>query len=354
MDKNRKDSKFKRDGREILTNFLDMQYFGEISIGTPSQTFQVIFDTGSADFWIPSSKCHNSYCTLHKTFNHSASTTFRPSNYIVSFRYLISDVKGFVGQDVVSIGGIAVYKQIFSEIFQLSWSNSRRKTRFHAFDGLVGLAYRELSVIDANTVFDNMIYQKSVDQPIFSFYFRRGSTYPGGELILGGIDKSYIEGPITYIPVIKQAYWQIKLDLDRKEGDNVRLCNRDCSAIIDTGTSMIIGPTEQVDRIHQEIHAVNLDELMDSRIDCNVVDSLPVINFRFNGKDFPLLPKHYIWRVNLLLKLTLCISGLYSLSMRHSVWILGDLFLANYYTIFDKGRNRVGLANVIDMEKENI
>ncbi|XWS58030.1 hypothetical protein CRYUN_Cryun09bG0223900 [Craigia yunnanensis] len=75
-----------------LKNYLDVQYFGEIGIGSPPQKFTVIFDIGSSNLWIPSSHCYFSVaCFFHSRYNSSKSSTYTE----------IGNICGAGSQDIV-------------------------------------------------------------------------------------------------------------------------------------------------------------------------------------------------------------------------------------------------------------
>ena len=95
----------------LLKNRMNAQYMGEIQIGTPPQSFQVVFDTGSADLWVPHENCHSfspMNCAAKSVFKPSTSTTNKaiPSGAKSQFSitYGSGPVSGVYTIDQVTLG----------------------------------------------------------------------------------------------------------------------------------------------------------------------------------------------------------------------------------------------------------
>uniref|UniRef100_A0A8C8DK39 Cathepsin D n=1 Tax=Oryzias sinensis TaxID=183150 RepID=A0A8C8DK39_9TELE len=212
---------------------------------------------------------------------------------------------------VTLIGDISVENQVFGEAIK------QPGVAFIAakFDGILGMAYPRISVDGVVPVFDNIMQQKKVDSNVFSFYLNRNpDTEPGGELLLGGTDPKYYSGDFHYVNISRQAYWQIHMD------GQLSLCKGGCEAIVDTGTSLLTGPSAEVKALQKYM------------INCDKIPSLPAITFNIGGQSYTLTGDQYVLKVSVL--------G----PSRGPLWILGDVFIGQYYTVFDRDSNRVGFA----------
>nr|XP_026653046.1 cathepsin E isoform X2 [Zonotrichia albicollis] len=216
------------------------------------------------------------------------------------------------------------------------------------FDGVLGLGYPSLAVGNALPVFDSIMNQQLVEEPVFSFYLKRGDdTDNGGELILGGIDHSLYKGSIHWVPVTEKSYWQIHMNNIKIQG-RVALCSHGCEAIVDSGTSLITGPSSQIRRLQAYIGASpsNTGEFL---VDCRRLSSLPHISFTIGHREYRLAAEQYIIKESIDDQ-TFCMSGFQSLDIptrTGSLWILGDVFMSAFYCVFDRGNDRVGFAKAV-------
>ncbi|XP_031176569.1 napsin-A [Sander lucioperca] len=328
---------------ERLTNFMDAQYYGMISIGTPPQDFTVLFDTGSSNLWVPSIHCSflDLACWLHHRYNSKKSSTFVQNGTQFSIRYGRGSLSGYISGDTVSVAGLSVPGQQFGEAVKqpgITFAVAR-------FDGVLGMAYPSISVANVTPVFDTAMAAKLLPQNIFSFYISRDpKAAVGGELMLGGTDPQYYTGDLHYVNVTRKAYWQIMMS-GVDVGNQLTLCKAGCQAIVDTGTSLIVGPKEEIRALHKAIGALPL--LMgEYLIDCKRIPSLPAISFNIGGKTFNLTGEDYVVQESQLGR-SICLSGFMAMDIpppAGPLWILGDVFIGRYYTVFDRNADRVGFA----------
>lgn len=426
-----------------LKNYMNAQYFGEIGVGSPAQKFTVIFDTGSSNLWVPSFKCYFSIaCFFHSKYKASASSTYKKNGKPAAIQYGTGSIAGFFSQDHVTVGDLVVEDQDFIEATKepgLTFLMAK-------FDGILGLGFQEISVGDAVPVWYNMVKQGLVKDPVFSFWFNRNNDEDeGGEIVFGGVDPNHYKGKHTYVPVTQKGYWQFEMGDVLVDGQSTGFCSGGCSAIADSGTSLIAGPTSVITEINQKIGAAGVvsqecktvvtqygqqildmliaqtkpaqicsqvglcafdgtkgvsmgiksvvdksnsvvndamcsacelavvwmqNQLMrnqtqesifnyvnqlceklpspmgESAVDCSTVSSMPSVSFTIGGKTFSLKAEEYILKVGEGAQAQ-CISGFTALDVpppRGPLWILGDVFMGPYHTVFDYGNCRIGFA----------
>jgi saccharopepsin len=316
-----------------ISNYANAQYFSEIGIGSPPQIFKVILDTGSSNLWVPSESCTSIACYLHKKYVSSDSSTFKKNGTEFKIEYGSGSMVGFISEDDVMIGDIHIKGQHFAE----ATSEPGLAFAFGRFDGILGLGWDRLSVQKMVTPFDQMVAQKLVDEPVFSFYL--GHTDDSSEVVFGGIDQSHFEGDLTWIPLRRKAYWEVDLD-SIALGDSVAELEN-TGVILDTGTSLNTLPSNLAEMLNNEIGAKRGFGGQYS-IDCDKRSSLPDVTFTLNGFNFSLPASDYILEVS-----GNCISTFSSLDVNPPAGplaILGDAFLRRWYSVYDSGNARVGIA----------
>ncbi|XP_034028167.1 pepsin A-like [Thalassophryne amazonica] len=325
-------SKFIQDGTESMTNDADLSYFGVISIGNPPQSFSVIFDTGSSNLWVPSVYCSDQACENHKRFNPQQSSTFKWGQQSLQIQYGTGYMQGYLGSDNVEVGGLTVANQVFG----ISTSEATFMAYMHA-DGILGLAFQSIAADNVVPVFDNMVKQGLVPQSLFSVYLSSNSEQ-GSEIVFGGIDSSHYTGQITWLPLTSATYYQVQMDSVTINGQIVA-CSGGCQAIIDTGTSLIVGPNTEINNMNSWVGAA-MNQYGEATVNCQSIQTMPEVTFTLNGQAFTIPAYVYVSE-----NYQTCQTG-FGQGGSSQLWILGDVFIRQFYAIFDTQNKKVGLANI--------
>ncbi|XP_074489355.1 gastricsin-like [Sebastes fasciatus] len=324
-----------------INNYADTTYFGAISIGTPPQSFQVLFDTGSANLWVDSVYCNTQACNTHTKFNPQQSSTYSRKGQSFYLPYGAGSLHGVFGYDTVNVGGIVINNQEIG----LSTNEPGQNFVVAKFDGILGLSYPSISAGGETPVMDNMISQNLLGSNIFAFYLSRGGQQ-GSVLSFGEVDNSLYQGQIIWTPVTSQTYWQIGVDGFQINGRETGWCSQGCQSIVDTGTSSLTAPSQLIGDIMQAIGAQR-NQYGNYMVNCGQVNNLPTLSFVISGVPVPLPPSAYITQhyQNGYQYCSVDINPTYLPSHDgQPLWIFGDVFLREYYSVYDRTNNRLGFA----------
>jgi hypothetical protein len=312
----------------ILHDYQNSQYYGDITVG--GQTFSVIFDTGSSNLWIPSKSCSTSCLRKHK-YDSSLSSTYKPNGTEFKIVYGSGPVSGFLSTDSIEMGGYSIPHQTFAEITDTKGLGLAYK--LGKFDGILGMAFDSISIDNVASPFYNLMQEGVLREPLATFILGDSQD---GEIVLGGIESEKFYGDLHFIPVINDTYWTLELDTVSVSKEKL-VSSAHC--IIDTGTSLITGPPKVIEQIATAVGAKKVIA-GEYSIDCSA--RLPNLTFVLGGTEFVLVGKDYLIESN-----GQCILGMMGLDINEGLWILGDVFIRKYYTVFDFGKKQVGFAQKI-------
>ncbi|KAI8366764.1 aspartic peptidase domain-containing protein, partial [Radiomyces spectabilis] len=310
-------------------------YFGAITLGEPPQSFNVVFDTGSSDLWVVSANCTTDWiCRDHQQFQSQASVSFREEKLnsdLIDIHYGTGKVRVHGARDTVQVAGLEIQNQAVALATELS-------TDFLTtpFDGIFGLGLANLSDLRQQPPFYSMIQQNLVDASLFSFY-----TQPaGGEIDFGGIDTSRYSGNLTFSNVIDDTFWMVHLDSFTFGSDEWKTRK----VIIDSGTTLIIATPSDAEAIHSRIPGSKYNGDTTWSIPCDLKDTLPPLVFNIGGVDLVIPAEEYVL-LPYNARSSMCLSGISGKYFdQPDTWVLGDVFMKNFYTVFDLGNRRIGFA----------
>jgi len=164
---------------------------------------------------------------------------------------------------------------------------------------------------------------------------------------VGGVDKKRYTGDITYVPVTRKLYWQFDLN---KVSINGQSFGGAGSAISDTGTSLIAGPSRVIDPLCKKLGGVLDPTEGIYKVPCDA-PNLPDVVFSIHGHDFPVTKKSYLLPPTVGNKDDKCVLGFQSFDFAPIDWILGDTMIREFYTIYDVGGAQVGFAKSVSNTK---
>ncbi|KAL2418208.1 Penicillopepsin-1 [Exophiala dermatitidis] len=339
----------------------DSFYTCPVQIGTPAQTLNLDFDSGSSDFWtwsthLPSHTVKAAKASGAPVFNPDNSSTFKTmpgSTWYIQYGDS-SVASGTVGTDNVKIGNITIENQAIELASKIS-SQLQNQTGSR---GLVGLAFGSINTVrpkPVHTPLENMILQHDIpaDQQLFTCYlgsYKDANDPDHGKSFytFGAIDQGAVQSSgqqISYVPIDNsKGFWMFDSPSVVLNGQTINLANN--QAVADTGTTLMLVSDQICDQFYGAIDGAEFSEdAMGWIFPADTpAESLPTISFAVGNTLITIEKEHYAFAAY---NSTMVYGGIQSQgSLGFSIF--GDVFLQSVYAIFDAGNMRFGVVQRAD------
>jgi len=318
------------------------EYFGKVTLGNPPQEFTVVFDTGSGNLLIPSKQCSDQACTSHKRFDAFKSQTAVDIAFadepdkpvakggdrdVVTITFGTGEISGVFVKDTICVGAICTHGD-----FVVATEESDEPFSMVPFDGIFGLSLPQMSEGPHFNVLDNMIRDKVLKQNLFSVFFGAVDDEES-EISFGEYRKERMASDLFWVPVSNPGYWQVAMEDITIANKRQSLCHGNCQVAVDTGTSLMAGPSDIINTLTQKLIV---------KKDCSNYRKLPNLGFIVGAHILNLKPEDYVDKGD-----DGCSMALMTLDIpppKGPLFIFGDPFLRKYYTVYDRENLKVGFA----------
>lgn len=184
-----------------------------------------------------------------------------------------------------------------------------------------------------------------IDDAITSYKISRlADNLNDGEITFGALDESKFDAStlVTFDNVSQDGFWEGAMDSVSVDGTDVGLTGR--SAILDTGTTLIVAPDADAAAVHAAIPGSASDGQGGFTIPCNTTASVALT---FSGQAFAIDTRDLIFAQADAAGET-CVSGISSGEIDGATtWLVGDVFLKNAYFSTDVTKNQMSLAKLV-------
>ncbi|TRM64838.1 aspartic peptidase domain-containing protein [Schizophyllum amplum] len=323
----------------------DVGYLSTVQMGTPPQDFEILMDSGSADLWVGSTQCTSvtgADCGPHTFLGSDTSSSFQASNTPFQVTYGTGAVAGAIIQDNIAMGGLNLDAHTFGVATQETEDFADDSV---PFDGLMGLAQSTLSNQGVPTPPEALADAGLIDDAIVSYKIPRlADGLNDGQVTFGGLDDTKFDATTltTVDNVSPDGFWEADLDGAAMDGTDLGFTGR--TAILDTGTTLMIVPDEDATTIHQNIDGAALDQTNGFLVPC---DTAQTLSLTFGGTSFDIDSRDLAF-ADLGDGSGMCVSGIQAGNVGGAnEWLVGDTFLKNAYFSTDVGNNQLSLAKLV-------